>query len=267
MIDVFSRYAWTRKLKSKTGTEVWKAFADIMKESGRKPKKIWVDQGGEFYNKEFKANLKKLGIIEYSSFGTHKSMMVERLNRTFKNWTWEYFDEENTRRWIDVLPDLVEEYNHKKHSSLGMTPIEASDPAVEAKLWKKQYGDVVVPKIGNPKFKLGDWVRISRLKGIHEKGYIANWSRQVYKIVGIDLNEPVMYTLQEENNEVVRGRFYEPELQKTDLTDVFLVEKVLKKRVHKGVPQIYVKWLGYDESYNSWINTKDSILLPNLNVK
>ena len=133
-----------------------------------------------------------------------------------------------------------------------MTPIEASKKINENKLLIKQYGNEDLSK-EKPKFNLGDWVRISRLKGTFEKSYYANWSAEIFKVITIFHTNPITYGLAEYNGERVEGSFYEQELQKTDLTETFLVEKVIRRR--KG--EVLVKWLGWGNEWNSWIKESE----------
>jgi len=115
-----------KPLKSKTGLEVASALDKIFKD--RKPEKLWVDLGRTFYNKE----VQKL-ITLYSTENEEKSSAAERWNRTMKETMFKYFSANSTRRYIDVLDELAEEYNNTKHSSIGMTPKEASKKEKETK--------------------------------------------------------------------------------------------------------------------------------------
>ena len=121
VIDVFSKYGWMIPLKDKTGKSVASALRTIFKESSRKPQKMWVDKGKEFYNKDVK-NLVEI----YSTENEEKSSVVERWNRTMKDKMFRYFTANSTRKYIDVLDDLVDQYNNTKHRSIKMTPVEAS---------------------------------------------------------------------------------------------------------------------------------------------
>jgi L-rhamnose mutarotase len=253
VVDVFSRFAWSIPLKTKTSKEVVKAFEKI----DRKPNKIWVDEGKEFYNKDMDAYLKKHKITRYSTYGDHKSAIVERFNKTLKTNMWKRFTEKQTRRWIDMLDDLIKEYNNKYHTSIAMTPVKASMKKNEENLMKFQYGD---EKMSNKsKYNIGDWVRISRIKGTFEKGYLPNWSAEIFKIVGINYTDPVTYELQDYSGEKVKGSFYEQEIQKTEQKDVYLIEKEIKRRKVKGKTEVLVKWLGWDDKYNSWIDESELI--------
>ena len=127
VIDVMSKYAWAIPLKDKKGDTVKTALEKIITESGRTPDHLWVDEGGEFYNKTMKAYLNKNNIIMYSTYSENKSAVVERFNRTLKTNMWKRFTAENTRKWIDMLPKLLSDYNNRKHSSIKMSPIKASE--------------------------------------------------------------------------------------------------------------------------------------------
>jgi transposase InsO family protein len=123
VIDVFSKFGWMRALKSKSGTEVADALNDIITSSGRKPTHVWSDKGTEFYNE----HVKKL-VELISTENEEKSCVVERWNRTEKDRMFKYFTANNTLRYVDVLDDMVTQYNNTKHSSIKMTPVQASTP-------------------------------------------------------------------------------------------------------------------------------------------
>lgn len=262
VVDVFSRYAWARPMLTKNATDTFAAFISIVEETGRKPKKIWVDQGAEFYNSIFKKWMKTNGAVMYSTFGESKSVIVERFNRTLKTKMWHQFTEQNTRRWVDILPDLMKWYNTRQHTTLGMSPWEAS----KAKNKDKIYA------IHNPahdssginrkaKYAIGDVVRISRIKGIFEKGYLPNFSREVFTVVEIQIpyspDEPITYKLKDRSGEILTGSFYDAELGPVKYPDVLLVEQVLKEKMVKGSKMLLVKFLGYSEKMNTWIPESD----------
>jgi len=109
-------------LKDKTGKSVADAFKEIFKKSKRKPEKLWTDKGREFYNK----HVKELGVDIYSTEKEEKSSVIERWNRTMKEKMFKYFTANNTNKYVNVLDDFVESYNNTRHSSIKMTPVEAS---------------------------------------------------------------------------------------------------------------------------------------------
>ena len=106
----------------------------------------------------------------------------------------------------------------------------------------------------NPKFKVDDQVRISKHKNIFAKWYIPNWSEEIFIIKKIKNTVPWAYVINDLNGGEIIGTFYENELQKTDPKE-FRIEKVLKKKGDK----LYVKWNGYDNSFNSWTDKKDIV--------
>ena len=167
----------------------------------------------------------------YATGAEKKAVMVERFNRTLKTRMWRVFTEEGNKKWVDILPTLMKEYNETKHSAIKMTPTKASQ--LNPKPLKQK------PELGDPKYELRTWVRISRIKDTFEKGYTQRWSKELYQIVRIVLNKPVMYYLRKVNGDTVKGGFYESELQKTAEPVEHYIESVSKPRNKKG--QVVVK--------------------------
>ena len=174
----------------------------IMSDSNRKPNKMWVDQGSEFYNNSFKDFLKINNIEMYSTYNEEKSVVAERFIRTFKNKilnTWQLFQK---NVYFDVLDDIVDKYNNTIQKTIKMKPIDVTGDS-----YAKYYEN---SNKKDPKFKVGNDVRISKYKNIFAKGYTSNWSEEVFlRIEG------------------------------------FRIEKVLKRKDDK----LYVKWKGYDNPF------------------
>ena len=249
VIDMYSKYAWAVPLKDKRGETVTEAFKYIVNISNRRPKHIWCDEGKEFYNKNMNEWLNKNNINRYSTHGEHKSCVVERFNRTLKEKMWKRFTAENTRNWVGMLDKLLTEYNKSFHRTIGMTPIRCS----KLKNIKIQSFNVVCK---TPKFKVGDKVRISRLKAVFEKGYLSNWSEAIYVIQKVKRTCPVTYILEDMRGELLKGSFYEKELLQTN-QEVYRIEKVLRKKNINGVEYAFVKWMGYSNKFNDWIPVKN----------
>ena len=148
--------------------------------------------------------------------------------------------------YIDKLDDIVKKYNNTYHTSIKMKPVDVKDNTYIN--FKKEINDK------NPKFKVGDHVRISKYKNIFAKGYMPNWSEEIFIIKKIKKTVLWTYVINDLNDEEIIGTFYENELQKTDQKE-FRIEKVLKKKGDK----LYVKWKNYDNSFNSWIDKKDIV--------
>ena len=215
VIDVFSKYGWLIPLKDKTGKSVASALKTIFKE--RKPGKMWVDKGKEFYNKDVKDL-----ITLYSTENEEKASVDERWIRTMKEKMFKYFSANSTNVYIDQLPDLVKEYNNTRHSSIKMTPVQASKKENEFKAWRNLYPEHFEIRDINPKFSVGDKVRISKEKKTFEKGYTTRWTEEIFTIVEVKLTSPVTYKIADLNGEEIQGTFYEPELQKTRLAKRYL---------------------------------------------
>ena len=247
VIDIFSKYGWIIPLKNKEGKTVASALKTIFKE--RKPEKMWVDKGKEFYNKDVKE------LIElYSTENEEKSSVVERWIRTMKEKMWKYFTDNNTNHYVDILPNLVKDYNNTSHSSIKMTPVEASKKKNELEVWKNLYPNRLKKIDINPKFSIGDKVRISKKKKTFEKGYTTRWTEEIFTITKINRTSPVTYKIADLNGEEIDGTFYEPELQKTR-QQLFRIEKVIEKAKNKSL----VKWKGYSDNFNSWVDNKDIV--------
>ena len=245
-IDIFSKYSWVIPLKDKRGITIKNALEKIFKE--RKPKFLWTDKGKEFYNIQVQDLLNQNNIKLYSTNNSEiKSAIVERYNKTFKNMMYKKFTENNNTIFYNILDELVNNYNNKYHSTIKMSPIEGSKKINENKI-KNIYNFEKTKKLG--KFKIGDRVRISLEKNIFEKGYETNWTQEIFVIYDIKYSNVPYYYLKDLNNEKLQGTFYEQELQKTKQDDLYTIEKILKTNKDK----IYVKWKGYDSSFNSWIN-------------
>ena len=220
IIDLYTRYAWVVPLKRKTANEVREAFEKTFKDSGRKPKRLWCDHGKEFYNKQVKPLFDEV----YSTENEGKAVVIERFNRTLKGMLFKKFTEQNSQRWIKILPKIVSKYNNKIHSSIGVTPAEASkDPtiarAVRDKIMQNNMENENNSQLQNkkPKFKVGDRVRIFKWKNRFEKGYKGYWTSEIFQVEEVLSTFPVTYKIKDLDNEEITGRFYENELQKTEL--------------------------------------------------
>ena len=223
VIDIFSKYAWVVPLKDKKGISIVKAFQSILKQSNKKPNKIWVDKGSEFYNAYFKKWLRDNDLVMYSTHNEGKSVVAERFIRTIKSKIYKYMTSISKNVYVNKLDDIVNEYNNTY-----------KDKEINNK---------------DPKYKIGDRVRISKYKNIFAKGYMPNWSEEVFVIKKVENTVPWTYVIDDLNGEEIIGSFYEKELQKTSQEE-FRIEKVIKRKGDK----IYVKCEGYNNSFNSWID-------------
>ncbi len=270
-IDVLSKYAWVLSLKRKTGPVLLEGIKKIIETSGRKPACIRVDKGGEFVNRHMKEYCKNEGIKLYMAQNEVKAAIVERFQKTLKGYMWRYFTRKNTRRYVDKLQDFVYAYNHRIHRSIKRRPADVTKSnahEVRDVLYKRKSdtkkGKVVknrsnVSKRRKYRFAVGDSVRISRLKGLFEKGYEANWSEEIFTVMKRGTWDVPMYRIKDSNNEPLTGHFYEFELQKVTLPEYYIVEEIINERGRGDKKEYYVKWRGYPKSANSWIKASDVV--------
>ena len=208
VIDVFSKCGLIKPLKDKKTESVSKAFNEIFKKNKRKPMMLWTDKGSEFISKHFKEFLKKEKIKLYHTENEEKSSVVERWNRTMKNRMWKMFTANNNTVYWDKIDKLVDDYNNTKHSSVKMTPKEASKKENEEKVFVNLYGDLIYWKPKKPKFTIGDKVRISKYKRrIFDKSYTPNWTEEVFIVDKILPTKPVTYEIIDSMGEEIEGSF------------------------------------------------------------
>ena len=207
-IDLYSKYAFIIPLKDKKEISIVNAFNKIIKQSNRKANKIWVDQGGEFYNNVFEKWLSDNDINMYSTYNEGKSVVAERYIRTLKNKLYKHMTDTGKNVYYNVLDDVVNKYNNTTHSTIKMKPMDVKNN-------KRVYIDEHNEK--DSKFKVGDRVRISTYKNIFAKRYAPNWSSEIFIVDKINDTVPYTYNLKDLNDEEIIGSFYDRELQKTKI--------------------------------------------------
>jgi len=167
-----------------------------------------------------------------------------------------HFTANSTRKYIDILDEFVNSYNNTNHFSIKMTPTEASKRENENQVWRNLYGDYSPPEQKPLKFSVDDKVRITKKKSIFEKGYTPRWTKEVFAVLEVRYTDPITYKLKDFNGEKIKGSFYEQELQKRT-QEMFRIEKVIRRKGDKSL----VKWVGYSDEFNSWIDNKDLVKL------
>ena len=221
-------------------------FQKIFKE--RKPSYIWSDKEPSFFSKERLKFFENNNVKIYYTFSNLKAVFIERFNRSLRELMMKEFVKNNNTIWYDILENLIKTYNDRYHHTIKMKPIDKSN--------EKHIKDTVYNyNIINikPKYKINDLVRISlKRRQLFDKpsGNI-KWSEELFKIYKINISNVITYEIKDLNDEVVKGIFYEKELQKTkNTTGEYIIEKILKTKGN----QIYVKWRGYSKNFNSWID-------------
>ena len=209
---------------------------------GRKPNKIWFDQGGEFYNNHFKRSLKINNIEMYSTYIEGKPVVAERFIRTLKNKIFKYMTTISKNDYLDVLDDFRRTVLNKVHRTIKMKPIDVTSDSYA------KYNEDSNEK--EPNFKVGDHVRISKYKKIFAKGYTQNWSEVICIISKIKNTVPWPYAISDLNDKPITGSFYEKEMEKTSQE---------KPNIKRNSDKLYMKWKGYNISFNSWIDKKNLV--------
>ena len=257
VIDTFSKYGYMIPMKSKNAEETAKAFENLFKSEKDHPKFCWMDKGSEFWNKKVVENvMKKYGVKMYTTENEEKSCIVERWIRTMKSIMFRYFTAARTKNYISVLPKMVLKYNNSYHRSIKCTPTQAKIPVNYQSVFDSLYPPLKPPT--KAVFKIGDVVRIVRKKGKFEKGFLPNFTEELFKVAEIRSTNPITYKLNDLEGETVIGSFYKQDLQKST-QNVYFIEKILKRRVRNGVKEVYVKWSGYSDRFNQWIPAGDVI--------
>ena len=273
-IDTFTRKAFVRILTTKGAPTVLEGFKSILKEAGEKPKMLVMDRGTEFQNKLFTDFCKSNGIEVKMPDSSVHAAFIERFNRTLQSLIYKYMTENETNRFLNVkdkdgnhipvLSKLMETYNKRKHRMTGFSPDEAEtneETHLPIRLKMSKYYEKIKSK--PIKFQIGDEVRVAKQKGKFSRGYNETSNQEIFRIYRINTKLKIpMYILETyDGNEIVNGAFYDFELTKVIAKDnVYRIEKIIKSRkTRDGKTQHYVKWKGFNDTYNSWIDSDDVV--------
>ena len=252
-IDVFSKIAYGFSLKSKKIQDVKPCFEKIFKNN--KPKFIWSDKEPAFLSKEIQQFFKDNNVKIYHTNSHLKAVVIERFNRSLRELMMKEFTKNNNTVWYNILPKLIKIYNNRYHSTIKMKPIQVNK-SNEKYIKENIYTYNKTSKI--PKFKINDLVRISlKTRKIFDKpSSNIKWSEELFKIHSIKKSNVITYKIKDLNDEIIEGIFYERELLKSKNTSgVYIIEKIIQKNKDKYL----VKWRGYSDDFNSWIDKDDII--------
>ena len=263
-IDALSRQIFVEPVKRKTAECLIQAFRTVFQRCGYTPWKLVSDQGKEFTAAAVQEFLKSIGVTHYCMYTSPQfhAGMAERANRSVKERLYRYFTHAQTRRWIDVIQPLVDAINHSPCSTLnGMRPIDVTFE--NASQVRDALKERLIPKRQSVHvFKVDDCVRIERHKHVFQKGYEPNFTRELFRVCVVRNHPlPVTYQLIDSNGEVLKGWFYAQDLSLVHCDGdtgakqaTWAIERVIKKRRRHGADELFVKWKGFDEKYNSWIS-------------
>ena len=200
-------------VKTKDGKPVRDAFKLVLRSADpRTPERLQTDKGKELFNREFTALMTQNGINHFASESDQKAAVVERLNRTLTTRIWTYLSAKRTKKWIDGLPAIITSYNKSYHRSIGMAPNNVTKDDKD-QIWVRLYGDNDTYLKRHRKVNDGAKVRISRIKGAFDKGYMPNWSSEQFTVSSTvpqadkrSRNPRPVYTLKDESIEELRGK-------------------------------------------------------------
>jgi hypothetical protein len=266
IIDCFSRYAYVKPLKSKKGLEVSRAFESVLLDNEVKPELLQTDKGKEFYNDNMKAVLESHDIHHFSTESVEiKASMAERLIRTLRGKLHKIMTYKNSLRYIDYLPQIVDSYNNSHNRSIQTTPASVNKynaDRIRAMQWTRRAKRT---KLRNPgKFKLNDMVRIQKERDrVSYKGFYDLWSTELFYIHKIYKRErPVTYILRDLAGEVLKGRFYEYEIEPVTVdieTEFFPIQEILQKKKDKrGRLLGLARFRGYPSKFDTWLPLKNT---------
>ena len=176
VIDIFSRYAWVEPIKDKTANEIVQAFNKIISE-GRIPRRLRTDGATDFTSKKFQDYVKSKKIVHFTTHGVKQANYVERFIKTIKSKIYRYIVQQNTPRYIDILPKLVKSYYNSWHSGIRFIPSQVTKKN-EKELWWQMYWPMIYIKKKKQKkipykFNIGDKVRVSYRRSVFERAYNA----------------------------------------------------------------------------------------------
>lgn len=274
MIDTLSKYLRVVTLRQKTAKDVLNAMKLVF-DSGVKSTFIRSDRGGEFKNRLLQKFLKEEGVRLFFANQSSKASIAERVIRTIRGRLYRYFQKNRTHRYIDVLPDIVANYNSTSHRSLGGLAPKDVTSENEADIWaqlylkrKQQNKCANQSKRGKRRrnikfrFKINDLVRLSHLKHIFRRGYNQQFTGEIFKITKrFHLQGIPMYKVKDFNDETIEGDFYENDMQKVykEEDSLWLVEKLIKKRKRKGQTEWLVIFQSWPDKFNQWVKESDIV--------
>jgi transposase InsO family protein len=266
-VDVLSRYAWAVPVRSKSGNDMLVAMRALFHLAApRRPKRLQTDKGTEFYNARVRQFLSEQGVELFSTNSDKKAALVERFNRTLKARIYKHFTAWKTRRYVDVLQDIVDGYNQSYHRTIGRRPADVVTEDDAKEVWRRVYYDSKEAQLRPADRRVHavnadhEYVRLSKVKGAFDKGYIPNWGREHYEVVYMrpqrrgGMPRPV-YKLKDTMGEDIEGACYPEEIQHIPepATHIIEVERVLRQRRVDKQAEYLVKFKGWPHKFNRWL--------------
>lgn len=259
VLDTFSRKMNVFPIKQKSGACVTEAFDFLHKKFNSSPQKILADNGGEFKCQEFINYCDFFGIKLIFTSNETKAAHVERAQRSLQNILYKILEDKQTKNYLDNINIALKIYNNRVNRITKFSPNKAYSDVNKEKVLNNliKFYQKCITKSRKPTFKIGDPIRIKLKKNAFGRGYNPYFSEEVFKVseVKTNLPQPRYKITDYDGGEVIGGTFYEREITKAKHED-FKIEKILKTRTKNNKTEFFVKWKGYSDKYNSWIDSK-----------
>ena len=216
VIDIFTKNAWGIPLKNKSGLSITNGFIIVLSEhpqggfESRKPDKLWEDRGSDLYNKTFKSLIKEYETKLYSTYSYLRAVFIERFNRTILHIINKPMFVNGVGNWVNILNNAVITYDNNSHSTINVTPVDASNNPDKVKYYVKSTE-------ATPKFKVFGYVGNADKRNVFSRGYTSNWNKELFKVNKILKTQPPTFKIEDMNGEIIEGKYYEQELLKSDL--------------------------------------------------
>ena len=238
---------------------VMKCFIDILNKCGDKPERLNTDRGSELLCKKFSAFLRKNNIHHYLSYSLRKCPVVERFNLTIQQLLYRMMNQQNTFEWVKLLDSAMKIYLNRTHRTIKMSPLEGekeeNEPIIR-RIYFEKYMKVHKKK-QNPKFAVGEKVRIFKERGKFHRGYMEDFTEEVFTVSHVDTNLPVpRYRLKEYDGKDIVGSFFQNELVHYQPEDFYKID-ILDERGRGKKKEVLVSYRGYPSHYNEWKLLKD----------
>ena len=262
-IDCFSKMAWAFPMRANTCENVLNCFKEILKSCGQKPERLNSDRGSELICKKFEVFLKRENIHHFLSYSVRKCPIIERFNLTIQSLLYKIMAHNRSLKWSSFIDQAMQIYLSRKHSTIGMSPLEAEKVSNGAEVRKNllAFFHRRGGKKKTPKFAVNDTVRIWKKRHTFQQGYDENYSIEYFKIIKIKTNLPVpRYILQDSGGEQIVGSFFEDEIVPFTPPDHFDIQ-VIGERGTRHSKEYLVHFVGYPKKLDQWVREKNIINL------
>ena len=255
IIDIFTKKAFAVPIKKKQGDLVADAFKKIFENTA--PTYLQTDKGTEFKNKHVQQILKNYNVAFFTSQNEAiKCSIVERLNSTLKNKIFRIATKRGSRKWIDILDDVLDAYNNSYHRSIKMAPSEVNEENAD-QVFKSLYGydsyrDYLKAKAKDKTvLPIGAKVRKAYARGRFDRGYFPYFTDTVHEVKAVTLKNPrPTYKLDDD-----RRDYYLDEIQQVEDSPLYRISKIIRERTVDGKKQKLVEFIGY--TGRQWIDSDD----------